>query len=114
MHVQLTVGPVRFTTRGMLASLSLVAATSIVGGSLLRAEPDEFAAESSPVVLLRAKPSMSRQPRPSSAPLRHLDQRADAAVVLLGIEAVDEPDGADSANGAGTSTLSMGEWTPLR
>ena len=108
MHVQLTVGPVRFTTRGLLASLSLVIATLVVGGSLLWAEPDELATESSSVVLLRAKPSMSRQPRPSSAPLRHLDQRADAAVVLLGIEAIDDSDGADS------STPPMGEWTPLR
>ena len=108
MNVQMHVGPGRFTTRGLLASLSLVAATSIVGGSLLWAEPDEFATESSSVVMLRAKPSMSRQPRPSSAPLRHLDQRADAAVVLLGIEAIDDSEGADS------STHPMGEWTPRR
>ena len=108
MHVQMKVGPGRFATRGLLAALSLVTATLIVGGSLLWAEPDEFATESSSVVMLRAKPSMSRQPRPLSAPLRHLDQRADAAVVLLGIEALDDSDGADS------STPPMGEWTPLR
>ena len=108
MHIQMPVGPGRFTTRGLLASLSLAAATSIVGGSLLSAEPDEFASEPSSVVMLRAKPSMSRQPRPLSAPIRHLDQRADAAVVLLGIEAIDD------SEGSAASTLPMGEWTPRR
>ena len=42
------------------------------------------------VVLFRAKPSMARQPRPASAPIRHLDQRADGAVKLLGIESLHE------------------------
>ena len=108
MDMQLPVGPGRFTTRGLLASLSLVVATSIVGGSLLWAESAEFATEPSSAVMFRAKPSMSRQPRPLSAPLRHLDQRADAAVVLLGIEAIDD------SEGAAVSTLSMGEWVPRR
>lgn len=108
MKVQLTVGPGRFTTRGLLASLSLMAATSIIGGSLLWAEAAEFATESSSVVMLREKPSMSRQPRPLSAPLRHLGQRADAAVVLLGIEAIDD------SEGAALSTPPMGEWAPRR
>ena len=88
--------------------LSFVAATSIVGGSLLWAETDELTAESVSAVVFRAKPSMSRQPRPSSAPIRHLDHRADAAVMLLGIEAIDDSE--DVAVG----TLPMGEWTPRR
>ena len=41
-------------------------------------------------VVFRAKPSMARQPRPASAPIRHLDQRADGAVKLLGIESLHE------------------------
>ena len=42
------------------------------------------------VLVFRAKPSMARQPRPASAPIRHLDQRADRAVKLLGIESLHE------------------------
>jgi|GEM_PF-5289370 len=41
-------------------------------------------------VVFRAKPSMARQPRPASAPIRHLDQRADGAVKLLGVESLHE------------------------
>ncbi len=115
MHVPMNVGSGRFTTRGRLASLSLAAATLIVGGSLLWAEPEAgLTTESSSAVVLRARPSMSRQPRPSSAPLRHLDQRAAAAVVLLGIEAIDDSDGADSTDELNAGAHPMGEWTPLR
>lgn len=39
-------------------------------------------------VVLRGKTTMARQPRPASAPIRHLDQRADSAVKLLGIESL--------------------------
>ncbi len=43
-------------------------------------------------VMLRAKSPLSRQPRPVSAPIKHLDQRADHAAKLIGIESLDELD----------------------
>lgn len=104
MSVQSPVGLRQFASRGLL--LSFAVAASIAGGSLLWAESDEFFTETASVVVFRAKPSMSRQPRPLSAPLRQFDQRVGAAVVLLGIEAIDE------AVDFAAVQLPMGEWTP--
>lgn len=106
MSVQSPVGPRRFASRGLLLSLAIAA--SIIGGSLLRAEAGKFFTETAPVVAFRPKASMSRQPRPLSAPLRHFDRHMDAAVVLVGIESIDDAE--DSA----AAPLPMGEWTPLR
>ncbi|MBC8116493.1 MAG: hypothetical protein H7062_19045 [Candidatus Saccharimonas sp.] len=88
--------------------LSLAVAASIAGGSLLWAQSDGFFTETASVVVFRAKPSMSRQPRPLSAPLRHFDPSVDATVVLVGIEAIDD------AEDPAAALLPMGEWTPLR
>jgi hypothetical protein len=103
MSVQFAVGPRQFASRNLL--LLLVIAALIGGVSRLRAEVGKFATESAHVFSFRPKASMSRQPRPLSAPPRHFDQPVDATVVLVGIESVD-----DSAS----PPLPMGEWTPLR
>ncbi len=108
MSIQSPAGFQRFTARGLWTSLSLAIAAVVASGSLLRAKSDEFFTGTASVVVCRARPPMSRQPRPLSAPLRHLDQRIDSAVVLLGIEDVD--DAADPA----VAVLPMGEWIPRR
>ena len=108
MSVQSPVGSRRFTSRRLSALLSLAMTAGIAGGSLLWAEAAEFYPEATSVVVFRAKPSMSRQPRPLSAPLRHFDLPVDAAVKLVGIESTDDVDVSSSTQ------LPMGEWTPRR
>jgi hypothetical protein len=105
MSVESCVRPRRFALRGLW--LSIVAAASVVGGSILWANSDELFTESASVIVFRARPSMSRQPRPVSAPLRHFDRRMDTAVVLIGIEALDQAEDFKSL-------LPLGEWTPVR
>ena len=108
MHFQRHIGPERLATRGRRATLLPVAAALIVGGSLLWAEAAQSVTISSPAVVFRAKPPMSRQPRPASAPLRHYERDTAAAVVLLGIEAGNDSDATPPATGPDTVTPPMG------
>ena len=108
MSDRLPVAPQPFTSRGWVGWLSLAIAASVIDGSYLCAESERFDSQTTPVIAFRPKASMSRQPRPSTAPTRQLDPRASVAVVLLGIETLED------SEQAAASPLPMGEWTPLR
>jgi hypothetical protein len=104
MRLQTKIDFRRFASLGLWTSLMV----GTIGGPLLWAKSDGSSRESAPVVVFRPKPSMSLQPRPLSAPVRHLGQQPVFSVVLLGIEAIDESEAAPRA------LPSVGEWTPRR
>ena len=78
----------RILMPSLVVPLLLAAVTAFAFGAHRPSDSSERRSGSPPVVAFRAKPSMARQPRPASAPIRHLDQRADGAVKLLGIESL--------------------------
>ena len=83
----------RLLTSGLIATVLLLTMAAHGIGSQRTSRttdqqtgPGEWQVSSARTVAFRAKPTLARQPRPTSAPIRHLDQRVDCAVTLLGIE----------------------------
>jgi hypothetical protein len=86
-------------TRPTIAMLWVGALVSLTGwaASMALADDHQTAPAAKTEMKVRAKSSISRQPRPLSAPIKPLGRQADTAVTLLGIETAVDSEGDRSA-----------------